>query len=428
MTASIDDKITLPCGAKLNNRIAKGAMTEGLATASGIPTEELARLYGLWSDGGCSMLLTGNIQIDKDHLERPGNVVIDKPADDHMMAQLKAWSKKATRAGNHCWVQLSHAGRQTPANVNPTPKAASPVKLGFPGNQFGQPVALTETEIEELIRRFAQAAKICQQGGFTGVQLHAAHGYLLSSFLSPRANLRDDKYGGSLANRARFLLDAVKATRKAVGPDFPLSVKLNSADFQKGGFAFEDSITVAKWLQEAGIDLLEISGGNYEQPKLIGMEGLEEPEEQNVAQSTKEREAYFVDFALAMKDHVSIPLMVTGGFRTRAAMDQALQSGAADLIGIGRPMCVMTDAANQLLGGLDKLPTPENELTMFPPILRFLRRFKLAKAIEGFGVQNWYYAQLLAFGRTGTLDDRLTPMAATKQINGLAKELLAQRG
>ncbi|HET6591620.1 MAG TPA: NADH:flavin oxidoreductase/NADH oxidase family protein, partial [Xanthomonadales bacterium] len=365
------------------NRIVKAAMTEGLATADGVPTAELERLYGLWSDGGAGALITGNIQIDPDHLERPGNVIIDGEPGARLMEALGAWGRAATRNGNHCWAQLSHAGRQTQKMINPHPRAPSAIRLALPGGQFGMPVALTIPEIEHVVRRFGIAAAACKQAGFTGVQLHAAHGYLLSEFLSPRANTRTDAYGGSLENRARVLLDAVQAVRGAVGPRFPVAVKLNSADFQKGGFGFADSLQVAQWLQEAGIDLLEISGGTYEQPKLLGVAGIEDEEQQGVAPSTLMREAYFVDFALAMRERVSLPLMVTGGFRRRAAMEQAIESGAADLVGVGRPMCVDVDAPARLLAGAAELERYEDRLSLFPPALSFLQGIPLLRSLGG---------------------------------------------
>ena len=307
--SALNQPLHLPCGATLPNRFSKAAMTEGLATADGIPTPELERLYGIWSDGGAGMLLSGNIQIDRDHLERPGNVVIDRKPNKAMRAALASWAQAATRNGNHFWAQISHAGRQTQKIVNKTPKAPSAVKLGLPGGQFGEPVALTKAEIKSIVRRFGVCAAAVKEAGFTGVQIHSAHGYLLSQFLSPRSNQRTDSYGGDLANRARALLEAVASVRAAVGPEFPVSVKLNSADFQKGGFAFEDSLQVVQWLEQASVDLIEISGGTYEQPKLLGLEGMEEEEKQQVAESTMLREAYFVDFALAMQEKVSIPLM-----------------------------------------------------------------------------------------------------------------------
>ena len=423
MSYQLSDTVELPCGASLPNRLSKAAMTEGLATGDGVPTAELARLYGLWSDGGAGMLLSGNIMVDKDHLERPGNVVIDQPPNQEMRDALRRWAEAGTRNGNHLWAQISHAGRQTQKIVNPSPKAPSAVKLGLPGGQFGQPVALTENEIDDIIRRFGVCAAAVKEAGFTGVQIHAAHGYLLSQFLSPRSNQRDDQYGGDLANRARMLLAVVDAIRGAVGPDFPVAVKLNSADFQKGGFAFEESLQVAQWLQDHGIDLIEISGGTYEQPKLLGISGLEEEEEQNVAQSTLMREAYFVDFAVAMGDKVKVPLMVTGGFRRREVMQQAVDTGSADVIGIGRPMCVMTDAPKQLLSGLPGLPRYEQMLSLFPRWMAWLGNIKLFKTLGSFAVQYWYYAQIDAIGRTGNPDGNLSVFEATKQTMSLQRQL-----
>jgi len=412
----IAQPLRLPCGAELPNRLAKAAMTEGLADPQGLPTEALETLYGLWSDGGAGLLLSGNIQVDGDHLERPGNVIIEGEPSAALEAALKRWATVATRRGNHFWAQISHAGRQTQKPVNPNPKAPSAVRVGLPGGQFGDPVPLTKMEITDIVERFAICAKAVQEADFTGVQVHSAHGYLLSQFLSPRTNLRDDEYGGPLENRARMLLEVVAAVRKAVGPDFPVSVKMNSADFQQGGFAFEDSLQVAKWLEEAGIDLLEISGGTYEQPKLLGAEGIEEEETQYVAKSTQIREAYFVDFALAMSEQVNMPLMVTGGFRRRDAMEQALSGNGADVIGIGRPMCVQTDAPQRLLDGAEELPRYEAELRAFPSWLDFLNRIKPLRVVGSFAVQYWYYAQLDALGRTGMAVPDISPLASARKV------------
>jgi 2,4-dienoyl-CoA reductase-like NADH-dependent reductase (Old Yellow Enzyme family) len=425
--SALADPLELPCGGILPNRIAKAAMTEGLATPDGVPTEELEQLYGIWAQGGAGMLLSGNIQVDRDHLERPGNVVIHGPPEPELAAMLADWARKTTRGGIHFWAQLSHGGRQTMKTVNPHPKAPSAVKLGLPGGQFGEPVALTVEEIEDIRNRFAIAAEAVKTAGFTGVQIHGAHGYLLSSFLSPRANRRDDNYGGSLENRARFLLETVAAVREAVGPYFPVSVKLNSADFQRGGFRFEDSLKVAQWLGDAGIDLLEISGGNYEQPKLLGIEGMESEARQNVPASTAAREAYFVEFALAMQTKVTVPLMVTGGFRSRAAMNYALESGAADVIGIGRPFCHVPDAATEIFAGLEKLPAPEADLALLPKGLSFLKRLKTVRAIDGFATQYWFYAQLYALGRTGRIDPGLSVFQAWREVERTHKRLLAAR-
>lgn len=398
-------------------------MTEGLAGRLGVPGEELCRLYEIWSDGGAGMLLSGNIMVDRHHLERPGNVVIDRPPDLEMRQALKRWASSATRKGNHFWAQISHAGRQTQKMVNAKPKAPSAVKLALPGGQFGEPVELNCGEIEDIISRFGICAAAVKEAGFTGVQVHAAHGYLLSQFLSPRSNRRTDEFGGALANRARPLLAIIEEIRSTVGPDYPISVKLNSADFQKGGFAFEDSLQVAKWLEAASVDLIEISGGTYEQPKLLGIDGMEEEENQNIPASTLMREAYFVDFAMAMRKELKIPLMVTGGFRQSIAMKQAIESGGADVIGLGRPMCVMTDAPNQLLNGIDELPRYESQLALFPKWLSWLTKLKILRAVSSFAVQYWYYGQIDSLGRTGKADPDLSVWAATKQTMVMQKKL-----
>ena len=423
----LNQSLTLPCGAVLSNRIAKAAMTEGLADVKGRPTPELARLYGIWSDGGAGLQISGNILIDADHLERPGNVILDGVPDDELLAALKRWTTAATRGGNHFWAQISHAGRQTMKAVNPHPKAPSAIKLGLPGGQFGMPVALDEAEIFNLIGRFGQAARIAKETGFTGIQIHAAHGYLISQFLSPRSNHRSDQWGGSLENRARFLLYALNSARQIVGNDFPISVKLNSADFQLGGFAFDESLKVARWLQDGGVDLIEISGGTYEQPKLLGIEGLEAEEPQAVAETTLAREAYFVDFAKAMKNELSVPLMVTGGFRSSSAMEQAIKSGAADVIGLARPLCTLTDAPKRLLGGTAMLPKMEAQLALFPDWLSSLRKVKMLRSIDGFAVQYWYYAQLYALGRTGRGRPDMTVFQALREVEGYQKQWLKAR-
>ena len=424
MPSNLQEKLTLPCGAVLPNRMSKAAMTEGMATPDGRPTPELERLYGIWSDGGAGMLLSGNIIIDRYHLERPGNVVIESEPDADMAARLKSWASAATRGGNHFWAQISHGGRQTQKLVNPNPKSASDVQLALPGGQFGKPTPLTKDEIADLVQRWAIASKACQNAGFTGVQVHAAHGYLVSQFLSPKANLRTDEYGGSLENRARFLLEIIAAVRAAVGPKFPISVKLNSADFQKGGFDFEDSQQVVEWLERASVDLIEISGGTYEQPKMMEAEGMEPEEAQNVAPSTAAREAYFVDFAQAMQANTQVPLMVTGGFRTAAAMEQAVEMGAADVVGLGRPMCLMTDAPNRVFAGLDALPRYEDDLGLLPDWLGFLRGMQMVKAIDGFAAIYWFYEQLWMIGQGQGADEAFPVFKAFRTVDARNRAII----
>lgn len=404
-------------------------MTEGLANARGEPTEAHEQLYRVWSHGGAGMLLSGNVIIDRDHLERPGNVIIDQPPSPEMQAALKRWASAGTEGGNHFWMQISHAGRQTQKNINPAPKAPSAVDMLLPGGRFGPPQPLTEAEIIDLIGRFTTAAAAAKEAGFTGVQIHAAHGYLVSQFLSPRTNQRTDGWGGSLENRARFLMEIVRSVRAVVGPGYPVSVKLNSADFQRGGFEFEDSLRVASWLEAAGVDLLEISGGSYEQPVMAGLAGVEEPVQTlKVAASTAAREAYFVDFAKAMKAHLqTMPLLVTGGFRTRAAMEQALSAGATDLIGVARPLCAAPDACRELLAGAAEMPRFESQLSLLPPWLKWAEANLTIRAVAGFAIQFWYYAQIDHLGRTGRPRPEQSVFSAFRQLERHNRDWLAAR-
>ncbi len=409
----LEQPLTLPCGAVVRNRMCKAAMTEGLAHPDGTASEELERLYGIWSDGGSGILLSGNIQVDGDHLERPGNVIVDSKLSEDAFSALQRMAAAGTRNGNHLWAQISHAGRQTQKIVNPAPKAPSAVRLRLPQSQFGEPVALTAEEIESVIERFVGCALTCKEAGFTGVQFHSAHGYLLSQFLSPLTNHREDEWGGTLKNRARALIAIVTKAREVLGADFPISVKLNSADFQKGGFDFDDSLTVAKWLANAGVDLLEISGGTYEQPRLLNLDGVEPIEEQSLARSTLAREAYFVDFAKAMREELSMPIMVTGGLRRREVMNHVLETGGADMIGLGRPLCVDADGPNRLLNGEDELARYEDNLSLLPGWLMWLTKFNAVRTINSFATQFWFYEQIANIGRTGATDPKLTVLSAT---------------
>jgi 2,4-dienoyl-CoA reductase-like NADH-dependent reductase (Old Yellow Enzyme family) len=404
------DSLTLASGLVLPNRLAKTAMTEGLAE-KGRPGLDLQTVYRRWAASGVGLLITGNVMIDRDHLERPGNVVIDRMPDADMRARLERWAEAAKSSGGKVIMQLSHAGRQTPARVNKQPKAPSVVPVNLPGWQFGYPVALTEDEIPAIIDRFGVAAVAAREGGFDGVQVHAAHGYLISEFLSPKTNRRNDGWGGSLENRARLLLDVVRAVRTAAGQEFTLAVKLNSSDFQKGGFAFEDSLTVAGWLKEVGVDLLEISGGSYEQPRMMAIEGVEEPFEPKAA-TTRLREAYFLDFAKQMMKAPVPPLMVTGGFRSADAMDEALQSGI-DLIGVGRPLCTDPDAVLALLRGAARtLPRTEDTLRLGPGLFGPNSPFRALKALNGFATLAWYYQQIRRMSRGEAPDLRLSVLQA----------------
>ncbi len=395
--------LVLPCGATLPNRIAKAAMTERLADDRNRATVRLERLYRLWSEGGAGLLITGNVQVDRRHLEAAGNVAIDGQQDSDALAALRRFAAAATSAGSRCWMQLSHAGRQTPKAINSAPKAPSAIGVALPGGRFGLPVPLSGAEIEALVERFAQAAVVARDTGFDGVQIHAAHGYLLSSFLSPRTNTRQDEWGGTLEGRARFLLEIVRRTRALVGADFPIAVKINSADFQRGGFSSEDSLRVVQWLDAAGVDLIEISGGTYEQPSMLKLAGLEPIHDPTLAESTRSREAYFQRFAPAIRGSLTRAcLMVTGGFRSAAGMQAALAEDGIDVVGLARPLCVDPAAPAALLSGsAATLARWENRLQIGPGWLGPRSPFALVKMINAFGTQGWFYEQIKALADAG---------------------------
>lgn len=391
---TIDTPLTLPCGQRLPNRLAKAAMTEGLADASMNPTQALQRLYERWGRGGAGLLITGNVQVDRWVLERPGNVVIDGAEDPQAW---RRWAEAAQAGGARVWAQLSHAGRQAPMYCSPRPVAPSAVGLKLLG-AYRRPAALTDAAIEEVVSRFVHAARVVQDAGFDGVQIHAAHGYLLSSFLSPVTNRRDDAYGGDLTARARLLLRIVEAVRDAVGPAFAMGVKLNSADFQQGGFSAEDSRQVAIWLSKQGIDLLEISGGSYEQPRLLGHQGSADTAEQPRA-STRQREAYFLEYADLIRQAVDVPLMVTGGFRSSSAMNQALADNATDVIGLGRPLCVDPGFAGRLLEGTtERADEPGAQLAYGSGWRGPRSSIKTLRFLNIFSQMGWYYMQLMRLG------------------------------
>jgi 2,4-dienoyl-CoA reductase-like NADH-dependent reductase (Old Yellow Enzyme family) len=255
---------------------------------------------------------------------------------------------------------------------------------------------MTEDDIRDAIKRYARVAHTARDCGFTGVQVHSAHGYLISQFLSPRANHRSDDWGGSLENRARFLLETVAAVRQAVGDEFPVGVKLNSSDFQKGGFSADECCQVASWLDQAGVDLLEISGGTYEQPQLFGHTGLAGNAEPPKRESTRLREAYFLEYARNIQQAINMPLMVTGGFRTRAVMLAALDSGEADCIGLARPLCVDTDLPTALMEGtLDAAQSYETEINLGHGFFGPTSPLLLFKIINIQGEVAWFYRQIV---------------------------------
>ena len=334
------EPLKLRCGAVLPNRLAKSALSEQLGDRRNAPTRELHELYRTWARGGAGTLITGNVMVDPAALGEPRNVTAT--ADP---AGFRAWARAVEGTGTRLWVQLNHPGRQSPRYLSREPVAPSAVPFGSRGirTAFAAPRALTGDEIEAIIERFAVAARTFVDAGFHGVQIHGAHGYLVSQFLSPLTNLRTDAWGGDAVRRRRFLLEVVRRVRAAVGDDVPVAVKLNSADFQRGGFTEEESLEVVRELGETGVDLLEVSGGTYEKAAMMG----------SGRASTQAREAYFLDYAAKARSVSDVALMVTGGFATAEGMAEALRSGALDVVGLGRPLIVDPGLPARLLDGED---------------------------------------------------------------------------
>lgn len=344
-SSPLSQPFTLPCGVVLPNRIIKAAMTEQMSTRDNAPTEQLTRLYEEWGKGGAAVNLTGNVMVDSRALEGPRNVAVE---DERDLALLRDWATRAQANGSQLWMQISHPGRQTPARVSSEIVAPSAVKLRGPHSPlFKVPRVLTEPEIMAIIARFVTTASVAQKAGFAGIQIHSAHGYLNSQFLSPRTNQRTDQWGGSLENRMRLLLAIIRETRAAVGSGYPVALKLNSADFQRGGFSEEESMEVVVAAGEAGIDLLEISGGNYENPMMMTT-----GESATVArESTVNREAFFLAYAQKVRKKCSVPLMLTGGLRTVSVMEDIVRDGDVDFVGLARPLALDPDFPRKMLAG-----------------------------------------------------------------------------
>ncbi len=381
-------------------------MTEGLGDQRNRPTARHVELYRRWGQGGAGLLITGNVLTDRWHLERPGNIAIAAPQDEEALAGLKAIAEAGTAHGSHLWMQLNHAGRQTQKAINPTPKAPSTVGIKMRNGRFGRPIPLSDNEIVEIIERFGYAGKIARETGFTGAQIHAAHGYLASQFLSPISNPRDDRWGGSLENRARFLLEVVRTIRKSTAKDFVVSVKLNSADFQRGGFSFDDSATVAKWLEAEGVDLIEVSGGNYEQPRMIDFD-RKDPLQDATYRGIKRREAYFLGFVPRLKESVSVPIMVTGGFRSRSAMEDAVENDGVDVVGLGRPFLIDPDAAHRLLrDNVERLICRDADLKVGNGLFGPNSPISFLRDLNAWGALGWYYEQVyrIADGKDPDMD------------------------
>ncbi|KAL2005374.1 hypothetical protein VTN00DRAFT_2585 [Thermoascus crustaceus] len=365
---SLADPVKLPCGLVLPNRFVKAAMAEQLSP-DGAPNEDFIQAYSRWAEGGWGALLTGNVHVDINHLGSPRDPAAPGTShggefDPEALAIWRRYADACQKHGTPGIVQVCHPGRQSPLGAGrrgffakSLAPSAVPIKIGdgllayFLGALlFGTPREMTVAEIENVVRQFVDTARLMKESGFMGIELHGAHGYLIDQFLSPKTNRRTDAYGGTPEKRAKFVLDIITQTRQAVGPNFCIGIKLNSADHDAADF--EDTMRQIELLVEVGIDFLEISGGSLENPQMMGY---------NIKTSsrTAAREAFFLDFATeTRKRFPHLLLMLTGGIRSRQGAKAVVSDGACDLVGIGRPACVNPSFPKLLL---DVAGTPDEK-------------------------------------------------------------------
>ncbi|AKP04174.1 NADH:flavin oxidoreductase/NADH oxidase family protein [Companilactobacillus pabuli] len=330
---TIFDSLTLKTNTTIKNRFVKAAMSETLGDSKYQPTEQTISLYQAWANGGTGLLITGNVMVDRNARGEFGNIVVDHNQNYDL---LKKWAQAGTTNDTKIFLQLNHPGKQSPKTITKQPVAPSAVPMtGSNSFAFNSPRALSHAEIKQIIAKFVDAAVIAQQTGFSGVEIHAAHGYLLNQFLSPHDNQRSDEYGGSLENRMRVITEIYQGIREKVGRNFPIALKINSSDFRPDGFSEEDSLKVIQKMDQLGIDLIEISGGNYENPKMQGIG----------------KGAFFIDYAQKVKQTIKTPIIVTGGFNTANGMESAIQNNETDFIGLARPLVMVPDLPNQLKWG-----------------------------------------------------------------------------
>lgn len=387
----LKNSFKLPCGVTIKNRIVKSAITERVSNSKLEPNKKHHKLYKLWAKTGVGLVITGNVMVDELHRESVGNVYV---GDNRIVPKLKEWVDIAKENDTQVWAQLSHAGRQTNKFLTSNPLAPSEVRLDKMG-LFGKPKSMNKKEILDVVDKFVRSAINCKEAGFQGVQIHAAHGYLINQFLSPLTNLRKDIWGGTLENRSRLLLTIIEETRKALGDTYPISVKLNSSDFQKGAFSEEDSLRVIQML-EGKIDLLEISGGTYE--RLICFELNENS--LPIKETTKKREAYFIEFAKKIRKNSSIPLLITGGFRTFDFCNNVLENNELDFIGMARPFITNFEDIPKFL---------ENKIHKLDNLVIRTKIQSMDDSAEG----GYYIRQVVRLAKGKKLDPKIKPITSS---------------
>ena len=307
---------------RLANRFVRSATWEGMAAEDRSCTPKLMELTTRLAGGGVGLIITSHAYVRQDGQAGPWQLGIYK---DELINGFKEMAREVHKHGSRIVVQIAHAGFFANAKLTgQTPMALSQAE-GFAKSPRKE---MTVEEIRDMAESFSQAARRAKEAGTDGVQIHAAHGYLLSQSLSPVFNKRGDTYGGSVENRARFLLEVLHGVRATVGPDFPVLVKMNSQDFLEGGLTLDDSLKIGTMLREEGIDAIELSGGTFVSGKLNPSRG---------GISSEDKEAYFREAAKLFKENLNVPLILVGGIRSFQLAEQLVDDGYADYISMSRP-------------------------------------------------------------------------------------------
>jgi len=407
----LSEKIELPCGLVLPNRLAKAAMAEVMAPDHN-PSKGFSSAYGEWADGGWGMVITGNVQVSSIFHGSPADVETSlKGQTPEQKAAWKNWAAVCQRSGTPTVIQLCHPGRQSPLGAGSSGLftknvAPSPVKLNLGESiiartavslLFGTTREMTTDEItgpEGIVAQFVEGSKQCYEAGFKGVELHASHGYLLAQFMSSTTNFRTDEFGGSAAKRVEVVLRIIREVRKATSPEFCIGIKLNSVDAASSESP-EEVMEQISLINEAGVDFMEISGGTYENPRMMAGDVSEvdkdASKEPKTKQSTLLREAFFLQFAQEVRARFpKAVLMVTGGFRTRVGMEAALKSGGCDLIGLARPAAVLPKLPKEIILN-EKISDEDARVVLAPVPTPGWIKWVPIKALGG-GLQSKYYA------------------------------------
>ncbi|OGM40788.1 hypothetical protein ABOM_011147 [Aspergillus bombycis] len=404
MPSPLNNPVNLPCGVVFPNRIVKASMAEMMCGQGNLPNDDLAEAYNQWGRGGWGAVLTGNVQVDVNHLGTPYDPAVHgsytgEENGKELLPAWKSYAKACTQHGTPCIVQINHPGRQSlrlagKRGICGSTIAPSSVPLVIDDNFYGRlisritfphPREMMQEDIDTVTAQFVDTARLMADSGFTGVQLHGAHGYLIDQFLNPTTNMRTDSYGGSPSKRAKFALGIISSVRAAVPANFCVGMKLNSADHSSD--TFEDTMAQIGLFVEAGIDFLEVSGGSYTNPEMMNTHNTvqEKKSSRSVA-----REAFFLEFATeTRKRYPNLVLMLTGGFRTRGGAEYAIEHGACDLIGVARPAAINPSFPKLLLNESVADEDAKLQLKRVPP--PFYARCVPGKAV-GMGLETAYYS------------------------------------